>query len=120
MINYETFTELVNNFFEDGDLSRAMIECSEEEPLTSIQKHIGYCCKLIIGARVDRPEQQVKFMDTLLKRYSGPFNCKEHAYAAIEAINRACILFVAINTRIEDFADSKFEEFDRDEFDDFS
>lgn len=111
-VSYNTYCNLVDSIVEDGNIAKALIECSEEDALTAASKHVGIVMKSIISADVSDAETRERFMETLFHRYlDSPFTCKEQGYAAIDAITRACNFFVAIHTENKFYADPEFEKF---------
>lgn len=117
MLTFEAYCILTDQIIENGNIAKALIECSEEDVLTAVNKHIGITMKLIIANGVADPDTRDAFMNTLFHRYSeGPFTSKEHGYAAIDAINRAEHLFIALHTDAGNYADPEFESFENEEF----
>ena len=116
MLTFDEFDNLIDDLFEEADLSKAMIDSGEEDPIVAVNKMIGISLKKIMESNLNNPAYEQRLMSKLLKDYNKPIACHEHGIRCIDEITRKCILFCALNTILDD--DDDYEEIDK--FDDFS
>ena len=115
MLTYEMYSEVMDEIVESGNISKALIEEAEEEPMVSVQKHIGHCIRVLMDThRIDHMACD-NMLKSLLTKHGGPHACKPHALSAIDEINHKLILFTAVNTHF----DGRYDDLVEDDDDDF-